>query len=158
MKHWMVTKYDPAYRDISGAYRRDDWTSIDDIGRTFCGVVLTMADYLKTEDCYVSTALHFAHEAGVSDFVLSEIELRNSNLSVSENMVVTISEVSELVREILRSHLWCKLESKPHFYLHFGYDYYMYVGNKVDLPESVQSARDCGLFVEEYVSPYFRWD
>lgn len=32
-----VTKYDPSLRAEGGAYFGDDWTSINDIGRTFRG-------------------------------------------------------------------------------------------------------------------------
>jgi hypothetical protein len=158
MKHWRVTKYNPVYRDDSGAYRREDWTSFDDIGHAFSGTVLTMADYMQMEDRHVSAALHFAHAAGVSELVASEVELRDSNLRVSEGTIVNISMISEVIQAILRCQLWCKLERPPLFYLHFGYDYYMYIGNQFDLPSSINYARNCGLFVEECISPYLRWD
>ena len=35
-----VTKYDPRFRDPSGAYMREEWTAVSDIGRTFGGVTL----------------------------------------------------------------------------------------------------------------------
>jgi len=34
---YRVTKYDPAWRDASGAYIVDEWTSVTDIGRAFGG-------------------------------------------------------------------------------------------------------------------------
>jgi hypothetical protein len=33
MIEYRVTKYDPAHRDSTGVYFRDEWTSVSDIGR-----------------------------------------------------------------------------------------------------------------------------
>jgi hypothetical protein len=158
MKYWRISKYNPIFRDDYGAYRREDWTSFDDIGRVFNGTLLTLADYIQMEDRYVSTALHFAHGAGILELIASEVELRRSNLGVSEGMHVSINRASEIIKTSLRSFMWCKLELPFQFYLHFGYDYYMYIGNQFPLPESVEFAEKCGLFVEECKSPYLRWD
>ena len=45
-----VTMYDPAHRDASGAYTRDDWTAVSDVGSAFAGVVLTEVEYQRVED------------------------------------------------------------------------------------------------------------
>jgi hypothetical protein len=158
VKHWRVTKYNPAYRDKDGAYRRDDWTSFDDIGREFSGRVLAMTDYMLVENSYVSSAIYFANESGIKQVVASELEIRETNLKISEGMSISIDNIPEVIRDVLRCHIWCKLELQPLFYLHFGYDYYMYIGNVVDLPGSAKFARACGLFVEDFASPYLLWD
>jgi hypothetical protein len=49
MFEYRVTKYDPAHRAASGAYR-DEWTSFSDIGRSFGGVILTVEQYQRIED------------------------------------------------------------------------------------------------------------
>lgn len=59
-----VTKYDPAHRDRHGAYTRDDWISVSDIGRAFAGVVLTETEYRRVEDAYTTAAVAFLREAG----------------------------------------------------------------------------------------------
>src|SRR5260221_4317277 len=107
--------------------------SFDDIGREFSGSVLTAAEYMQIEECYIRSAITFANEAGIKEVLASEVEIRKTDLDISEGMRIRIDDASELIRQILRCHMWCKLELEPVFYLHFGYDYYMYIGNRVDL-------------------------
>src|SRR5262249_56008880 len=40
-----VTKYDPRFRDSRGAYMREDWIAMSDIGKSFEGVTLTASEY-----------------------------------------------------------------------------------------------------------------
>jgi hypothetical protein len=158
MKHWRVTKYDPAVRDSSGAYGQDEWTDYDDIGKTFGGVLLTMSAYMAMEDRYVEVATQFVREAGVSELVAVGVEQNgNHGLVLSEGMRVIPDTLVTLVRAILRHQVWCMLEWWPHFYLHIGYDYYMYFGCENNLPNSIKSAMENGLFVEEEISPYLQW-
>lgn len=39
-------------------------------------------------------------------------------------------------------------------FVHFGYDYYMYVGVETPCPQAQRLAAQLGLFVEEMRSPY----
>jgi hypothetical protein len=158
MMHWRVTKYDPAYRNSSGAFQQEDWTSFDDIGRAFCGKILTMADYEKVEARHVSSCIHFVQEAGLSELIATDIEKNTLDFDLAEGMVINLHELPRVVRAILRCQVWCKLEVRPLFYLHFGYDYFMYVGCQRDLTASIYFATRNGLFVEDCASPYLRWD
>jgi hypothetical protein len=47
------------------------------------------------------------------------------------------------------------LYSKDKFFVHFGWDYYMYIGSSVNCPSLIKIAKDNGLFVEEVRSPYY---
>ena len=69
-----VTKYDPVHRDRSGAYTRDEWISVGDIGQAFNGVVLTEVEYQRIEDAYVAAAVAFLREAGVPSLVVAGLE------------------------------------------------------------------------------------
>ena len=62
-------------------------------------------------------------------------------------------EVGEVVRRLLRAEFWCRLEGTESF-VHVGYDYYMYVGVPAACPSAEASARQFGLFVEPFRSPY----
>src|SRR5262249_28598228 len=84
-----------------------------------------------------------------------ELEPKTGTGSFSEGNTVGAEQLSEVIRSNLRDEIWCKLERLPHFFLHFGYDFYMYIGSHHDLPESVRFAVNTGLFVEECLSPYF---
>jgi len=53
MYKYRITKYNPSFRDDNGAYLKDDWTAISDIGRTFDEGKLTPDEYKKNEDAYI---------------------------------------------------------------------------------------------------------
>jgi hypothetical protein len=168
MYGWRVTKFNPAFRDESGAYLRDEWTSLSDVGKSFEGVELTFEQYHRIEDAYVSTALSFVSEAGLDALTATYLEkhrvaearaedLRGIDFDpkvVRRGMTLSGGALGDVCRLVLREVLWCKLESKDGFYLHFGYDYYMYIGSPVPSEKSIVYGRQQGLFVEEMESPY----
>ena len=158
MLEYRVTKYDPALRDASGAYTRDEWTSVSDIGQSFGGVVLIRDEYHRGENGYVSTALAFLREAGVSTLTVTGLE--NSGrvpLAFGEGSALPSEQLGEVIRRVLREEFWCRLEG-PEAFVHLGYDYYMYVGVSRPCPASEQLARSLGLFVEPFYSPYSERD
>jgi hypothetical protein len=75
---YRVTKYDPRFRDPSGAYTRDEWTSVDDIGRTFGGVTLTAEEYERVETAYASAVVAMLAEAGVEQLIVNALEERRA--------------------------------------------------------------------------------
>ena len=170
MHEWRITKYDPARRDASGAFLGDDWSGWSDIGNSFGGRELTPAAYLEMEDRYVAVARAFFREAGVPTVTVKGLEadvapvpraiefglaaLLDEGAPLIEGRRLTEDGVGRAVRLMLRELLWCRLEAAGRFFLHVGYDYYLYVGSRTDLPESVDQARLLGLHVEEFDSPY----
>jgi hypothetical protein len=149
-----VTKYDPAYRDESGAYQRDEWTAFSDIGKSFNGDILTQEEYQRVEDAYVSSALSFLREAGRSLLVVVGLENnRGSPLAPLEGSVLQEPQLGEVIRNVLREKFWCRLEGDDCF-LHFGWDYYVYIGVPLRCEQSRTLASRLGLFVEEFASPY----
>jgi hypothetical protein len=149
-----VTKYDPAYRDRRGAYSRDEWTSIGDIGRAFAGVILTEPEYQRVEDAYAETAVAFLREAGVSTLAVAGLENRAAApLSIAECSSLDLAEVGEVMRRMLREEFWCRLEGAGAF-VHVGYDYYMYIAVPGPCPNAAALAQKLGLFVEPFRSPY----
>jgi hypothetical protein len=149
-----VTKYDPTFRASNGAYARDEWTSISDIGRTFSGVVLTEADYQRAEDAYVAAAVAFLRDAGVPSVTVVELESHAAAPpAFGEGAVLSLDEAAGVIRRVLREEFWCRLEGNGGF-IHIGYDYYMYVGVARPCPEAEDVTRLLGLFVEPLPSPY----
>jgi hypothetical protein len=149
-----VTKYDPAFRNSGGAYSRDDWTSIDDIGRPFSGVILTEAEYRRAEDAYVAAAVAFMREAGVPSLAVAGLENHaDAPLPFSDGVILGLDDAAAVVRLVLREELWCRLEG-PGAFIHLGYDFYMYIGIPRACPEVEQLARRLGLFVEPFQSPH----
>jgi hypothetical protein len=149
-----VTKYDPAHRDRCGAYTRDEWISAGDIGRAFGGVVLTEAEYRRVEDAYVAAAVAFQREAGVPGLAVAGLEnYAGVPLPFAEGSLLELSEVGEVVRRVLQTEFWCRMEAARAF-IHVGYDYYMYLGVPCRCPKAEALARSLGLFVEPFRSPY----
>lgn len=168
MYGWRVTKYDPAFRDERGAYLRDEWTSLSDVGKSFNGIELTYEEYRNIEDAYVSTALSFVSEAGLDALTVTYLETHGVSAARTEDlrgidfdpkvarrgMRLSGGALADVCRLVLREILWCKLGSENGFYTHFGYDYYMYIGSPTPSETSIAYGRQQGLFVEEMESPY----
>lgn len=168
MNSWRITKYNPAFRDDRGAYLKDEWTSVSDVGKSFDGVALTFNEYRKIEDAYVSTALRFVSEASLDALTISYLETHRVSEARPEDlqgiaidpkrarkgMALSGEALDDICRLVLREIFWCKLESESGFYIHFGYDYYMYIGSPVPSEKAIAYGGRQGLFIEEMASPY----
>lgn len=170
MYRYRLSKYDPTFRNAGGAYLKTDWTSFSDVGRSFEGTTLTRAEYQRWEDAYVEVIGIFLADVRVETLEVTALEiLEPEALSghaseeyaglvpkgwrVELGSVVGAVEVARLARLNLREALWCKLEGADS-YLHFGYDFYVYLGAPVDSPAARKRAQELGLFVESFPSPY----
>ena len=169
MHQWRVSKYNPRFRNRKGVYQADDWTCPSDIGKVFNGHRLELDEYLAMEDRYVSTAMHFREESGLSSLTvvgleteievsptvrqigLDELLLQGSELQ--EEQQLSGAELARACRLNLRNLLYCKVEESGKFFIHFGYDYYMYLGSFLPCPDSVRYGQEVGLFVEPMRSP-----
>ncbi len=152
-----VTKYDPAFRDATGAYLRDEWTAISDIGTAYDGVVLTLEAYQRVENAYVDAALAFLAEAGVDALTVRDLEHGEGIVpGLRSGATLTLEAAGPALRAMLREATWFRLESAD-AYVHVGWDYYMYVGVPRACPKAVALAVERGLFVEAIsASPYAR--
>jgi hypothetical protein len=149
-----VTKYDPAHRDTGGAYTRDEWTAVSDIGRAFSGVVLTETEYQRVEDAYAAASVAFMQEAGVSSLTVAGLEnYTELPLPFSDGSALGLGDAGLVIRRVLREEFWCRLEAASGF-IHVGWDYYMYVAVSRACPGAEALARQLGLFVEPFQSPY----
>jgi hypothetical protein len=60
-----------------------------------------------------------------------------------------MSSAVDVVRSMLREESSCRLESSsPRFYVHVGYDHYMYIGSESACERAVTETSAAGLFVE----------
>jgi len=160
MHEYKVTKYDPRfYGGPGGAYTRDEWTAYSDIGRTFDGVELTTAEYERVEGLYLD-AVRIAVDACGADQVqvrgLEQYEELPGAPQLTDDEWISASQAVEVCRLMLReAGIWCRLEVPDRFYVHIGWDYYMYVGTSVDVRPRWAELEARGLFVEENSpSPY----
>jgi hypothetical protein len=154
MHGFRVTKYDPALRTAAGAYGKDEWTSFSDVGRSFSGTTLSREEYLRVESAYVEAAEAFLAEDRAPELRVVGLEIRGARLSVpAEGSHVARGAFAGICRSILRDEFWCKLEADGRF-VHFGWDYYMYVGVLHPCEGAISRAKSLGLFVETFESPY----
>ncbi len=165
-----ISKYNPKYRDLSGSYCKEDWTSVSDIHKIFDGKKLTISKYLEVEGNYLDCFIQLMNISSISCVSVSNIkdtaiheglsdELRKESLqyyeefSKSKRNTFSDKILEKLVRLILREVLWCKFSGNNGFYAHFGYDYYMYIGANTGKLESLVIPK--GIFVEkDFSSPY----
>jgi len=153
MYQYRVTKYDPAFRNDSGAYTKDDWTMFRDIGSSFCGVTLSKAEYLRVESSYVEAATAFLMEDRSPELKVVSLEIRTDLPTVPpEGSFVAWSKFGSVCRSVLREEFWCMLQGEER-YVHFGWDFYMYIGVVSPCEKAIERAQALGLFVEECASP-----
>ena len=160
MYSWRVTKYNPSNRDADGSYLdHEEWTCFSEVGTT-----VSMEEYQITEGKYLNAITTFMAEIGLNRVYVTaleqwsdEVKHQNANEFLSKVWVgkaVTIQEVRELAKLTLRNAIWCKLGFKKQFFVHFGYDYYMYIGASKSCLKAKEVVKETGLFIEEFQSPY----
>ena len=169
MYAYRVTKYDPALRNARGAFLRDDWTAMSDIGKIVGGHRIRPEDYLGVEDAYVDSAMGMLTSAGVKALKMSDLTIMPIGKwhgaiddcvaqfcsGLREGLVVSGGDLELVVRGCLRNFVWCRLWGELGSYVHFGDDYYMYVG--LHVPAS-HLRLPPGMFMEEMESPYMILD
>lgn len=168
MVAFRVTKYDPELRHADGSYLRDEWTSVSDVGRIVGGRALELAEYLSAEDSYVHAMRRCLDSAELKSLRIADLELKDihgglpaalqSDSRVHQELVregceVSGEELDWVIRLALREVIWCRLEGAGGFYVHFGYDYYMYLGSEAGF---AVPSMPTGIYLEPFLSPYQR--
>ena len=151
MTEYRITKYNPNNR-INGVYISDEWTSFSDIGKVFCGTVFSRDAYLKTEQAYIDCCINLIEKAKITKLYIKQVEYYTENVRFPSSISNT-QEIRQVITACLREQCWLKLVAKD-FFIHFGYDYYMYVGSVLSKETVAETATKFGLFCEVHPSPY----
>lgn len=156
---YRITKYDPSFRDANGAFLKDNWTSYSDIGRIYNQAPLSESEYLAVEGAYLLSLEEFLRETGIETLQLRGFE-NHAHHALPEFIQalawLSVAQCLEFARLALREIVWGKLVAPGRAYVHFGYDYYMYLGLTAKCPKAIAAAHARGLFVERFRSPYLR--
>lgn len=168
---WRVTKYNPDYRDEFGHYTlREDWTSPYDIGNVFIKKEFTLKEYLQVESSYINAVITFLEECGIEFLRVLHLEERDlteedkssflfeseyENVVIQEDKLLNKEEIQLICRMVLRDFLHCHFYFNDVFFVHFGWDYYMYIGSNVHCSEAIKEVTKSGLFVEPMQSAYY---
>jgi hypothetical protein len=162
---YRLSKYNKANALRSGGAVSEDWTSISDIGKVFSGELLTEKVYKRIEDDYVVATIGLLNSAGIKSVRITDLEfhppagisrLNDKELlqqcsGLSVGAVVEAVDLEPLVRCCLREHIWCRLIGPNNSYIHFGYDFYLYLGLPVPADLSVVPTDLC---LETHESPW----
>ena len=165
---WRITKYDPRKRNSQGWFLENTWISYGDIGQSYQGKVFTYDEYIRVENLYVNAIMQFMSCLNISYLQVKILEKNNrinTDTSVDkvevafvnamrEGDLLSLEQVVMVSKLILRGYFWCELISKYKMFVDFGYDYYMYIGSKLECKEALQKIRESGLYVEAFESPY----
>lgn len=154
---YRVTKYDPADRDERGWYRGPEDTD---------------SDHGPVEDAYLAVVAAFAEDNRVTHLTIRDpsaatgvdgeppaalTEQFGPDLAgYYDGSVVPLASGVALVQLMLRGNGgWCRLEADDRFFVHVGWDQYVYVGTMQPCPRATALADRRGLFVEPLThSPY----
>lgn len=167
---WRITKYNPIFRNDQGHYLLDEWTCPSEVGKIINGKQFTLDEYLRVEAAYLDTIIRFLHENNIRSLRLiqvSNIEMTEKDKSsilyekefdevmLQEDRVVNVHEIRTICKMILRNFAYSELFLKDEFFIHFGWDYYMYIGSNQKSLTAIEFATNQRLFVEECVSPNY---
>jgi len=163
---WRVTKYDPALRTSTGLFTGDEWILFSQLGSTIDSELLTPERYLWAEDRYVDAVERFLAASEIEALMIEGLQtgsykpndvdrLGLRSIPVAEGQVLSATgEIGHVCRLNLREHLWCRLQAEGAFFVHFGWDYYMFVGSSRPCEDAIAETIAAGLFVEPAISPY----
>lgn len=114
------------------------------------GTTISQEDYLRVENSYINLVIRLYRRYDVHYLKVKSLE-NYEHLEYNEGEHICINRVPDLMRDILRERIWCKLIAK-HFEIHFGYDYCMYLLSSTNL--DFLKDEDTRLDISDYVSPY----
>jgi len=173
MDWWRISKYDPALRDESNVYRRDEWTSAADIGRTHDGKTLDAETYLAVETAHVEAVRAFIDDAGVAALTVTSFqgpserdyeyletlsvpdspELARQMQQIHEGAELSGPELDNVLRLLLRKVFWCRLVHGERFIVDVLEYLYVCIGTVAPSERAIARTRALGLFVEETRDP-----
>lgn len=155
---YRVAKYDPNNRNEWGHYIKDEWTSFSDIGKAFADGVFTYDEYEKAESAYINTIFAFMECISIKALKLTAVwngkRYKEAGFQFKNGTEYSGEKLRRVIQLTLRGKIGCHLVSEPSMFVHFGYDYYMYIGTNKLCPEALARAKESGLHPEKFESPY----
>ncbi len=156
MNMYRVAKYDLSGY-IDGIYTRDEWTDYSDIGKVFNGEKLKKERYLAVESNYIQVAQDIFAKSQQKEISIMNLQKNQAHLLWENNQTVDKTQLAEIIRDCLRNRCWCRLSAEE-FYIHFGYDFYMYIGCPLSYKTVTQICNENQLYVTKQESPYLTID
>jgi hypothetical protein len=143
------------------------WYSASDVSPT--GDPVSPQEYLRTEDAFVAVLVSFAQEAKLGALTVTALEESDggqaSLLKKGIDPVgsipflqlggsISLPELDPTCRLALRELVWCSLEARARFYLHFGHDYSAFIGSDRESIRTLQLADVSGILISPQDTPF----
>ncbi len=158
MHYYRLTKYNPRFRDAQGRYKKDEWTYYEQIGQNFAAGTFTKAEYLATEKRYIECICELLRTSNVltmrSERVARRKEVTTFNgVLLRKGKSYTLDELRKIIPGVLRGRFWMQFRTDEGYFLHFDWDYYVYLGLPLRRNQLVPLADKFNLFLEESHMP-----
>lgn len=168
MYYYRITKYNPIHRNEMGWYTKDEWTDFSCVGHYFEGKLCTFQDYKSIENVYINAVLAFMDHMNIDNLTCNYLEkwkeaselqdlpmqYHQQFKSIKNDTFMSRQDMPIFLKLVLRGYIWCKLNYDNKMFVHFGYDYYMFIGVEKECNKIVDQVNKSGLFVEKFISPY----
>ncbi|HJZ24328.1 MAG TPA: hypothetical protein VJ201_07780 [Candidatus Babeliales bacterium] len=165
---WRITKYNPKYRNENGVFLNDEWCIYSEIGKTFNSNRFDFKEYARIEKLYIDAIELFMECHNIASLQIDTLEKKRKlkkDIHNTDDMVqvfqnvedgdwVEQAHIKDLCKLILRDKLWYKLKYSRKMFVHFGWDFYMYIGSSLACDKAITVIKESGLFVELFKSPY----
>ena len=152
MGHFKISKYNPQ-NVINGRYIKAEWTDYSDIGEKFQGEILTEEEYLIIERRYISCIEDIIKKSNIRGFYVTCVEKYKEECLWHNEQYIENLFLEKIITDCLRNKCWCKLLNNG-YYIHFGYDYYVYVAVPLTFEKVDEICKKYNLFCEIKKSPY----
>lgn len=151
MIEYRITKFNPQNRR-NNKYIAHEWTSVSDIGKAFDSGVLTADQYNRIETAYIDCSIELLRKADIDRLLVCSPEYYDKDIRFPEILYVE-RDIRWAIKCCLQEKSWVKLEAN-NFFIHFGYDYYMYIGTELPSLSVEKIVNKHHLFCEKTFSPY----
>lgn len=150
---YRISKFKPIDQTTSINYV-NDWTSISDVGNVYSGKIFTINQYKQIEKNYIDFYIEILETLSIETLKIECLEDPYNLKRWKNNQQINYYEMKLFFQDCLREKCWGKLKYKKTFFIHFGYDYYTYLGTKLDFYIVDSIANKYNLYCEKIISPY----
>lgn len=172
MEQYRISKYNPIYRDCTGAYKKNEWTAYSDIGNIYNGERFTTEQYLEIESKYCNAIITILKQQKIKYFQIQDLEMpftlkeiekafcekgleitesqKRIVKTIQENQIISIKQIKTYLTMLLRECCWCVLaDIEGKSYIDVGYDYYIHLTCKGIDSQMISNLQEQGIYVEQ---------
>lgn len=147
-----LLKYRPEFYDNT-CYKKNEWTSVGDIGKRFDEGILTFDKYIEVENRFIETVVEILKKLDCKNLTIKYREPSTIGRRISKSQrriypfkllavmrklrrgdIISIQELPDIIKIMLRNMAYIELcNNKLDIEMSVGYDYYFHI--RCGLPE-----------------------